>query len=782
MEILFFLFVVGLFFLWNQVRLNELNDRLTTAERRIEDLLYELQHKLVHPTQPFGQPPSPPQMEPAVVETIDEKLPPPLPLPPPIPIESVTKPQTDSGSLEVTIGQSWLSKIAVVSLLIAVSLFLISTLSSNGPWGKAITAFGVSLLLLLAGIWFERGSRPKSLAWSMIGGGWAGIYFTTYAIHGLEPVRLVQSPTIAMMLLLGVALVMVLHSLRYESQTVTAIAFCAAFAAFEVAPLDLFNSLAGIPLLLFLLFLSRKKQWQTLALSGIVFAYVAASLNFHSTDSVRYAYEWGQPIFWTYWLLIEAYDFLSYDAQQPVFPLNASGLLAATLLTGSWSPYMKPDHFIELASIAFLISALLRYIKQRDTEQESLEQLSPGGFTASMIVSSLLASVAIAIHFSDVPRIFAWTLHAQVLVLAGYQLKNKFLSTLGSILFVLPAAQLISVTPPSRIGSWRSDTHMAALLASLLYFNRFVLKLWEPLSYLASFIVGFFLFQETPANFRPLAFTLLALGFASISKKELLIQSAGFAAASLVILIAAPPTSQYWITLGIPTAIYAAAAWVLRQQTIPRQAAISATNLFAAYFIFRVIPEPWIAAGWAFQMLALWTLGVHANLLMPRLQCVPLAGVIFVYLVDKESQVHKLIPLRLFVLVCFFAVGLLRPYLKDTYTRIIHPAMLVVAIGMLTALITDNVAANNYTIAWAVEAAGLILLGIPVADRIVRFAGLFVFALCVGRALIIDLPARDSTGRILTFLGLGLLLLAVSWAYTQFGSKIKAYLKDSESE
>ena len=349
MEIIFFLFVVGLFLLWNQVRLNELNDRLKTAERRIESLLDELR-----PPQIFQQAPTPAITEPtAAVETIEEKPPPPLPLPPPLPVATLTKPSTDSGSLEVTIGQSWLSKIAVVSLLIAVSLFLISTLSSNGPWGKAITAFGVSLVLLLAGIWFERSPRPKSLAWSMIGGGWAGIYFTTYAIHGLEPVRLVQSPTIAMLLLLGAALLMVLHSLLYESQTVTAVAFCAAFAAFEVAPLNLFNSIAGIPLLIFLLFLSWKKQWQTLALSGIVFAYIAASLNFHGTDSVRYAYEWGQPVFWAYWLLIEAYDFLSYDAQQPVFPLNASGLLAATLLTGSWSPYMKPYHFIELASIAF---------------------------------------------------------------------------------------------------------------------------------------------------------------------------------------------------------------------------------------------------------------------------------------------------------------------------------------------------------------------------------------------------------------------------------------------
>ena len=75
-----------------------------------------------------------------------------------------------------------------------------------------------------------------------------------------------------------------------------------------------------------------------------------------------------------------------------MFPINASGLLASTLLTSSWTDSMKPDHFIELASVAFLVSAILRYRKQRALGPEKVEALNPGGFTACMIVSALLAS------------------------------------------------------------------------------------------------------------------------------------------------------------------------------------------------------------------------------------------------------------------------------------------------------------------------------------------------------------------------------------------------------
>lgn len=791
MEIIFFVFVAGLIFLWSQLRLNDLGDRLSIAERRIAELAKQLRKT---PDLDLAIEPVVRNIVEVVGEpaTVEEHLPPPLPpqLPVVEPVPQAVMAASERRSLEVTIGQSWLSKIGVVSLLIALSLLLINTLSSHGPYGKVLTAYGVSLALLGVGTWFERGTRPKALAWSLIGGGWAGIYFTTYAIHGLEPVRLIQSPTLAMVTLLGVALVMVLHSLRYESQTVTAVAFCAAFAAFEVAPLDLFSSIAGIPLLLFLLCISFKKNWDWLPVSGIVFAYVAASLNFHGADSVRYAYEWGQPVIWTYWLLIEAYDFLRYDAERPVFPINASGLMASTLLTSSWTDSMKPDHFIELASLAFLISAILRYRKQRALGPEKVEALSPGGFTACMIVSALLASMGIGRHFHGVWRVFAWTIHAEMLVLAGWQLRNRFLHGLGGILFLPATLQVLGNVSAEKVsvagGSWREDIWVGSLLTGVLYANRFALGLWEPFSYAASVVVGYFLFQETSADFRPLAFTLATVVLAAAGRnwrrQELSFQAAGFTAVGLAVLLAATPATNYWLTIGAPAVIYAGAAWIVREDAIARQACISAANLFCAYLIHRVLRAPWIAAGWALQMMACWTVGIRGNLVMQRLQVIPLVLAVIVYMLEHESAVIHATVLRIFVLACFMAVGLLRPYLKDKYTFFIRPGALVIGIAMLTFLILDEVQPGSLTVSWAAEAAGLILLGIPVRDRIVRVAGLFVFALAIGRVLVYDLPVRDSTGRILTFVGLGVLLLGVSWAYTQFGNAIKAYLKEPESE
>ena len=795
MEIILFLFVAGLIFLWCQLRMSDLSDRLSIAERRIAELRERLERKVVaDETEQFVAAPvveehlPPPLPEPSSPEVI------PLPLPPPLPIiEPMPEPvrvESEPRSLEVTIGQSWLSKIGVVSLLIALSLLLINTISSHGPYGKVLMAYGVSLALLGVGTWFERGERPKALAWSLIGGGWAGIYFTTYAIHGVEQVRLIQSPTLAMVTLLGVALVMVLHSLRYESQTVTTVAFCAAFAAFEVAPLDLFNSIAGIPLLLFLLVISFKKHWDWLPVSGIVFAYVAASLNFHGADSVRYAYEWGQPVIWCYWVLIEAYDFLRYDAERPVFPINASGLLASTLLTSSWSDSMKPDHFIELASTAFLVSAILRYRKQKELGPENVEALSPGGFTACMIVAAVLASIGIGRHFQGVWRVFAWTIHAEMLVLAGWQLRNKFLQGLGGILFLPATLQVLGNEPANGVsfagGTWREDFGVGALLTGVLYANRFVLGLWEPFSYAASVLAGYFLFQETSAGYRPLAFTLgtvvLAAAGRNWRRMELLLQAAGFTVVGLTVLVVGTPSTDYWLTIGLPALIYGVAAWLLREDAIARQACISAANLFCAYLIQKVLRAPWVAAGWAVQMLACWTVGVRANLPMQRLQAVPLAGAVIVYMLAHETMVAHNTALRVFVLACFVAMGLMRPYLKDQYSLFIRPVALVTGILMLTVLIVEEVDPGSLTVSWAAEAAGLILLGIPVRDRIVRVAGLFVFALAIGRVLVYDLPARDSTGRILTFVGLGVLLLGVSWAYTQFGDAIKAYLKEPESE
>ncbi|WP_434383069.1 DUF2339 domain-containing protein [Melittangium boletus] len=71
------------------------------------------------------------------------------------------------------------------------------------------------------------------------------------------------------------------------------------------------------------------------------------------------------------------------------------------------------------------------------------------------------------------------------------------------------------------------------------------------------------------------------------------------------------------------------------------------------------------------------------------------------------------------------------------------------------------------TLAWGLAASLLFLLGFTVRERWYRFAGLGVLGLALARLLFVDLSGLPPNQRILTFLVLGALLLAVSFIYTR---------------
>ncbi len=71
------------------------------------------------------------------------------------------------------------------------------------------------------------------------------------------------------------------------------------------------------------------------------------------------------------------------------------------------------------------------------------------------------------------------------------------------------------------------------------------------------------------------------------------------------------------------------------------------------------------------------------------------------------------------------------------------------------------------TLGWGVAAFGLFALGFAVRERWYRFVGLGVLAFTLGRLLLVDLAGLPPDQRILTFLLLGVMLLAVSYVYTR---------------
>src|SRR5208283_2417875 len=117
--------------------------------------------------------------------------------------------------LEETLGTNWLNKLGIIILVLGVALFGVYELGQLGPLGKVCLSYLISLALLAGGIFFEKRERYRVLGHTLIGGGWALLFFTTYALSHVRAMRVMDSASADLVLMLVVALAMVLHTLRY---------------------------------------------------------------------------------------------------------------------------------------------------------------------------------------------------------------------------------------------------------------------------------------------------------------------------------------------------------------------------------------------------------------------------------------------------------------------------------------------------------------------------------------------------------------------------------------
>jgi uncharacterized membrane protein len=80
------------------------------------------------------------------------------------------------------------------------------------------------------------------------------------------------------------------------------------------------------------------------------------------------------------------------------------------------------------------------------------------------------------------------------------------------------------------------------------------------------------------------------------------------------------------------------------------------------------------------------------------------------------------------------------------------------------------------TLSWGLEGIALLSAGFVVRERMLRLAGLALLLGCIGKLFAYDLRSLETFFRILSFIGLGLILLAVSWIYTRFKEQLRRYL------
>jgi hypothetical protein len=288
---------------------------------------------------------------------------------------------------EAIVGGNWLNKLGVFVLVVGIALFLGYSFTGMNPAGRAATAVAVSLALLVGGVLLERRDRYHIIGRGLLGGGWAALYFSIYAMQAVDAAKIISNEFLGGALLLAVAVGMILHSLRYRSQTVTGLAYFVAFVTLAITPVTTLSAVALIPLAGSLLYVAHHFDWSEMTLLGLLATYGTCASRGDSGSPL-----WStQILFSIYWILFEGFDLLRAGKrttyrpwESAILPLNA--LAFAGLSYAKWShaaPYMMYALAAGVAA-AYLASTILR-AKLRPpssfaAKTGTLERALSGGF------------------------------------------------------------------------------------------------------------------------------------------------------------------------------------------------------------------------------------------------------------------------------------------------------------------------------------------------------------------------------------------------------------------
>lgn len=183
-------------------------------------------------------------------------------------------------SFELRLGTYWFVRVGVVILLTGfvflANLAYRQIVPQLGAAGKVALLYVASAALLGAGAWLQRKQAKESLqnfAHVLLAGGLGAVYFTTYAAHHYEPLRVIGSAGLDGALLLGWAGFIVWLADRKKSETLALFALGLGFYTAVVTRVGTFTLASNLVLTLATVFFLVRNRWAHLTLAGLVASY-----------------------------------------------------------------------------------------------------------------------------------------------------------------------------------------------------------------------------------------------------------------------------------------------------------------------------------------------------------------------------------------------------------------------------------------------------------------------------------------------------------------------------
>jgi uncharacterized membrane protein len=321
--------------------------------------------------------------------------------------------------LEEVLGMNLFAKIGIVLLVLGFALLGRVALVSMGPGPRVALLYAAAVVMLGGGIWLERKERYRLVGRTGIGGGWALLFFTTYAMHHVSPMMVLASNTLDCALMLTVAVAMVVHTLSYKSQLVTGLAFLLAFSTVALSQDSVYSLASGVILAVGIVVIALRMGWFELEIFGVIASYAnhfywLYKLYPNGVAGHPFPQFWPSAIILVLYWAIFRFSYVARRIRAPrdesmstIAALINSVLLLAVLKFQATRPELAFYALLALGGLEFLLGQLPITRRRRSA------------FILLTFLGTVLIFASVPFKFSGNNIALLWMIAAEILLIAG---------------------------------------------------------------------------------------------------------------------------------------------------------------------------------------------------------------------------------------------------------------------------------------------------------------------------------------------------------------------------
>jgi uncharacterized membrane protein len=731
---------------------------------------------------------------------------PPVQAPPPVIPRPLPIPAAPKESFEVRLGTYWLPRIGIAVLLTGMVFFAAYVTPRLSVSHKVAMGYLACIVLGGLGLWLEK--KLPAFARILQAGSLALAYFVTYAAHFVEAFRVIQSPTVAIALLSVVVVFIVTAAQNRQSPTLGGMALFFGYYTSIMSGVATFTLASNAVLALAAIFFLARNRWVTISFGAVLATYLTYMiwvwklsrwgdvdhLIFDSGYLDAESFRLRAAFLSLYWLLFAVGGLIIHRNALAVPERNGLLTLNNALFFVLFSLLMHHAYpgsqwqFQFLFAGVLLIASAIGY-QRYQPERSVMDTLFVQGLA--------VATLGLMSYFKGVRLVAALALESAFLLVLARWMNSRWVAWIGRVVFAAAA-----IYAWNRYPDWDSRMIYGVVFAAIV---GFVCARLERQPDRVSFSAAYFAFISTmlamaatheqfEPHQMPWVWTCSAVVVATIAAL-LRSREIGWAAhvplaTALGSFYLAQLDGRAWalapsLALIATTLAFGMFGWGrARAQGDDAQA----TNALRPYAFLAMIvtlvvtvdhsPERWRLTVFAAETLVL----VIAAMLAGERTFAWLAVAAMIvgalgYLTAKRS-VFADAPAAWgnFFIAALLLIVSERLCKRSTLLPKLSAWVVVIITAVAVVALRRLVTGAFLTVSWAALGFVLLAFGFAIKERSYRLAGLVALAFGLLRAVFHDMAKVETIYRILSFIGLGVILLVLAFIYAKNREKLAKWL------